>query len=190
MGICQSNCGNRQIINEIDPGLAPSVPTNIIESASKTICKIYLENQKFSITGFFLDIYKSLFLLTNYHFISQNIININPIIEIENYSGKKIEFKLNKNKRYIKLYENFDITVIQILNSDGIHKYFEALNCDYNYINNFPKVVNTDIKNIFSLHYPKITGNMEVSTGKITKIINYEFIHTLDSDTGSFGCPK
>ena len=189
MGICNSNCENRQIINEIDPGLAPSVLTNIIESASKTICKICLENQNFSITGFFLDIYESLFLITNYHFISQNILNINPIIEIENNSGKKIEFKINKNKRYIKLYENFDITVIQILNSDGINKYFEALNCDYNYINNFPKVVNADIKNIFSLHYPEITEKMKVSAGKITKIIDYKFIHTLDSEDGSFGCP-
>ena len=187
MGACNLDIDKRQIRYEIDPGLAPSVSISKIESTSKAICKIYLPS--LSTTGFFFEISKSLFLLTNYHFISQDIINTNSFIDIENLSGVKIELKINKDKRNIKFYEKFDITVFQILNSDGINKYFEPLNCDYNYINDIPQVVNSDIKNIFTLHYPNAGENMKVSAGKIKNIINYKFIHTLDSDIGSFGCP-
>ena len=159
----------------------------IIES-QKAVCKIFIKDTNEIATGFFADIYPSFkCLLTNYKIIPPNIIESNTIIEILNDSGVKEELKLNKNERYIKCFENYDITIIQIKKSDKINNYFSSLQFDLNY-RNIPDRIEQDIQYIFSLYYP-ISENISLLTGEIKKISNYEFIHTISTCYESLGCP-
>ena len=66
-------------------------------------------------------------IITNYHLISKDLINI--IINIELYN-KKIKIKLNN--RYYKFEQNLNITIIEIKDSDII-KDKDYLNYYLNY---------------------------------------------------------
>ena len=118
-------------------------------------------------------------LITNYHVINENIDNINIIL----YNNKKI--KINLKKRYYGFYQDLDITIVDIEDVNEIIKNIEFLDYDLNYIKGYNQYINIDL---FTLEYPK--NEIEVASGKIIKIINNnEFIHTIDTDYGSSGCP-
>ena len=172
------------IIKEVDTGQM-IIPIKTINKVRKSICKIYYEinNIPNTGTGFFILLNNNLkFLITNYHVISKELLNI--IINIEIYNNKKINIKLNN--RYYKFYDKMDITIIEIKESDNIIKDIDFLYYDLNYKIGYEQYLNIDI---FTLHYPK--GEESYSNGKIIEIIkeNNEFIHNIKTDYGSSGCP-
>ena len=61
--------------------------------------------------------------MTNYHIILENLINNN--IDIQLYNNKNINILLYN--RDIKFYNNLDLTIIEIKESDGIIKDFDFL---------------------------------------------------------------
>ena len=175
------------IINEVDTGQM-MIPIDTIIKVRKSICKIFYEinNIPYKGTGFFI-ILNNYFkcIITNYHVISKDLINI--IINIEIYNNKKIKIILNNN-RYYKFDENIDISIIEIKESDDIIIDIEFLYYDLNYKIGYEQYLNYDI---FTLQYPK--GKESYSSGKIIEIIKnnnkYEFMHNIKTDYGSSGCP-
>ena len=185
MGICADKGPNDE--KKIRDAIG-TINYDIINKTSKSICKLFNKETKEYATGFFMDIYPTFkCLLTNYKVITQNMIDSNSIIEISNDSGVKGEIKLNKNERYIKCFEKYDITIIQIKQLDKFNKYFDSLQPDMNY-KILPKQIIPDIKDIFSLHYQQ-PEKIATSVGKIIKISHFEFIHSLSTGNGSLGCP-
>ena len=186
MGCCESKPHPHPTPQVRNPQI-PSVSVEEVVNASKGICHIYIQykNQTIEGTGFFVEINPVLTcLLTNYHVISKEIVDVNSIIEIKNNSNNKIDLKLNKNERFIKFFKDDDITVIQIKNTDGINKYFKFLNYDLNYKDGFKKYKDASI---FVAHYP---GNeAENASGKIIEINGNEFTHEACTDAGSSGSP-
>ncbi len=180
MGCCEtSNKKNIQV----------NISWEQINKVSKGICKIIIKGTSMNATGFFLDIYPTMkCLLTNNHVISQDMVNANSIIEIENDSGEKIELKLNKNERYIKCFDKpIDITIIQIKNSDMIDKYFQFLLYDTNYKNGYS---NYEKQTIFALQH-RLGNQLQFGSGIILKNINVgcSFAHDINTDVGSSGSP-
>jgi len=182
MGICDTKPEDEKKIGD------RTVKFGIIMKVSKSVCRLYNKANNEYATGFFMDIYPSFkCLLTNYKVITQNMVDSNSVIKISNNSGVNEELKLNKNERYIKCLEIYDITIIQIKESDKINKYFDSLKPDFNF-KNIPTEITEDILNVFCLHYPK-SQKIEESSGKIIKISWYNFIHTVATEYGSLGCP-
>ena len=164
-----------------------SVSVEQIKKVSRAICKIVLKETKENSTGFFLNISPSFnCLLTNYHVISQDKVNSNCVIQIENDSGICIELKLDQKERFIKCFDKpIDITVIQIKNTDGIIKYFNFLQYDKNFTNENQNYQN---QRVFTLQH-RLGKNLQVANGKIIKITGSEFVHNMDTDVGSSGSP-
>ena len=147
MGICNSNneeqhgngpfgrSNGLSTIPEINAGGAPRVPLDIYIESSKGVCKLIIKELNQNATGFFLtDVSGNKFLVTNYHVISEKIVNSNMTIIIEIYNKEKYELKLNKNERYIKTYENpIDITIIQINDLKDLCSNIKFLSIDLNY---------------------------------------------------------
>ena len=184
MGCCESK---PHPITHINNPQLPSVSVEKVINASKGICHIYIQyiDKAIDGTGFFVEINPLLkCLLTNYHIISKEIVDVNSIIEIKNNSNNKIDLKLNKNERFIKFFPKDDITIIQIKNTDGINKYFNFLNYDLNYKDGFKTYKDAPI---FIPHYPE--NNVENVSGKISEINDNEFTHEACTHEGSSGSP-
>ena len=119
MGICDTT---KQIDEKNLNNGKRTVKYDFIMKASKSVCRLYNKANNEYATGFFMDIYPSFkCLLTNYKVITQNMVDSNSVIKISNNSGVNEELKLNKNERYIKCLEIYDITIIQIKASDKIY---------------------------------------------------------------------
>ena len=202
MGICIENKRNkiRSKEDEINNPNAGSVPVENIRISSECICKIVInieketsENNKGTIlaTGFFIDIYPSFkCLITNYHVISQEMVDSNTVIEIINDKGEKERLKLNKDERYIKCLDGLiDITVIQIKNTDRINKKFKSLEPDLNYQRGYQQYKNEDI---FILQHP-LGQPLKSASGKVKDIDDdgndFLFYHNIDTEGGSSGSP-
>mgnify|MGYP003571337675 CR=1 FL=1 len=159
--------------------------TEIILSQMKnSICKIYKCNG----TGFFCNIIFQNFdfkvLITNYHIIDEKYIEDNKIIKISlNDEKEKRDIELNKRKIYFN--NKYDITIIEIKNSDNINvnylkldeKIFED-NSEFYYEN----------KSIYLLHYPN-QDKASVSYGITKKIDNDNINHLCSTLPGSSGSP-
>ena len=159
--------------------------TEIILSQMKnSICKIYKCNG----TGFFCNIIFKNFdfkvLITNFHIIDKKYIKDNKIIKISlNDEKEKKDIKLDKRKIYFN--NKYDITIIEIKNSDNINadylkldeKIFED-NSEFYYEN----------KSIYLLHYPN-QDKASVSYGIIKKIDNVNIEHICSTLPGSSGSP-
>ena len=185
MGICNTT---KQIDEKNLNNGKGTVKYDFIMKASKSVCRLYNKDNNEYATGFFMDIYPSFkCLLTNYKVITQNMIDSNSVIKISNNSGVNEELKLNKNERYIKCLEIYDITIIQIKASDKIYKYFDSLKPDLNY-KNIPTAITEDILNVFCLHFPQGKDIVE-SVGTITKISRSNFTISITTGYGSLGCP-
>ena len=121
-------------------------------------------------------------MMTNYHVISENLINNN--IDIQLYNNKKLTIKLDN--RDIKFYNNLDITIIEIKESDEIIKDVDFLDYDLNYIKGYEQYIDIDI---LTLQYLREEGICAAS-GNIKDIFNkYEFKHNIDTEYGSSGSP-
>ena len=164
------------------------IPIEVTNKVLKSICKFTIKmnggNDYYNGTGFFMNINDSKkYVLTNYHIISEKIINEN--IEVQIYNNKIM--KLTLNNRYIKCFPvPKDITVIEIKETDEIYNDIELLDYDTNYTQKGYKIYkNADV---FSIEYPYGKGAVSAS-GRIKDIEDYEFEHTIPTDGGSSGCP-
>ena len=172
-------------IREKRAGDAVKIPVIDIIKTIKSICKIiYKENNvKFQGTGFFMLINGIKYLITNYHNITENLINQNVNIEI--YTKNIFTMKLDTNERHIQFYKKIDITIIEIKEYDDIIKDIDFLIYDRNYIDGYDQYKDMDI---FTLEYPR--DEIEVGSGKIKDILdNFEFKHNIDTEPGSSGSP-
>ena len=185
-----------EVVNEKNTNHAKKIPINIISQISKSICKILVPKEdggEEQGTGFFMyfmylemDKRKEC-LFTNYHVINQSIINSKKIIKIQIETGKQFQIELDSEKRFIKCYEEpIDISIIEINKSDNINKEIKFLYYDMNYLLGYEQYINHDI---FTIEYPLGKDNPEYASGKIIKIIDKIFEHSLDTDYGSSGCP-
>ena len=123
-------------------------------------------------------------MMTNYHEISENLINNN--IDILLYNKKNINIKLYN--RDIKFYNKLDITIIEIKESDEINKDIKYLDYDLNYTKGYEQYLNIDI---FTLQYLREKG-ICAANGNIKGIFNiYEFKHNINIEYGygSSGSP-
>ena len=135
------------------------------------------------------------FLLTNCHVLSLDYVNAKKSITI--YFGKKENeianvITLDQNQRFIKCFEDYDVTVIEIFENDFTIQEINYLNPDYNYINGFGYYIG---QNIYLAGYPSVKntiGERYISSGKIKEINKkevFKFYHTLDTRSGSSGSP-
>ena len=189
MGIC-GGCEGKKSDNNRTHQISndhPPVPIYLSNEINKSICKITIlthEGYKFG-TGFFMNVFGYGYLITNYHIISNEIINENIEIEIEIYNH--IKMKLDLKNRHIKFYPKYrDITIVEIKDTDIIYKYIKFLDYDKSFIN---KGYQTYLFNyIFTVEYP-FGGNAACTSGQIKKINCYEFEHNIATFNGSSGCP-
>ena len=169
----------------------------IVNQMQKNICKIKIGAEQG--TGFFCKIpfpdkNKMLkVLITNNHVINENILykkdeKISIYIEQE----KKIrELNLNNRIKYTKKKEEYDITIIEIKEEDGINNFLEL---DDIIINDIIKNENENVKYIdktfYIIQYPD--GDLSVSFGVILSISEdkkYKFNHKCCTKGGSSGSP-
>ena len=159
--------------------------------------RIKIKSQQKIFTGFFIKItlkkkeYK--FIFTCNHSIPQE--TIDSKIKISIYYGKKNEEKktkieLDTNKRFIKTYEDLDVTIIEIKKEDNIPEY-KYLFPDLNYKNGIKHYLNAEI---YTAGYPNVKihrGDKHYSAGIITKVDDngYIFEHNCNTKDGSSGCP-
>ena len=173
---------NIKIIKEEIYQIYKSIPLKIANKVNNSICKIIID-QTFG-TGFFMNISDSVkFLITNYHIINNEAINKN--IEIEIWNEKKM--KLNFNNRKYKFFgRDKDITLIELKVSDEIYKYIDFLDYDIKFINYGYKIYKDE--DVFTIEHP-IGSDSSCGSGKILKVENWEFEHTIPTEEGSSGCP-
>ena len=153
----------------------------------KSICKIKIKspyNYKVG-TGFLLKFHieEKLFfyLMTNFHFISEDIILSKKEIEIYyNFENEKRNIKLNQYERLIEWYKYLDITMIKILKVDNINEnYFLLPYLDYNNIKD---------KKIYIPQYQE-GSNIYNSESEILKINRYEITYNASIKNRALGSP-
>ena len=186
-----------KIIKQCINGDPSFVPDELIDILRESVVRIEVKNpQKFS-SGFFIKIslkmkeYK--FLLTCFHSISQNLIDSK--IKISIYYGKKNEeikkkIILDTNERFIKAYENFDVTVIEIKDEDGVSEN-RFLYPDLNYKMGLNHYLNAQV---YTAGYPNVKihkGDKHYSAGFIKNVHpnGCFFGHNCDTIEGSSGGP-
>ena len=169
----------------------------IISQMKKNICKIKIkENQG---TGFFCKIPfpdKNNMLkvvMTNNHVINEDILykdgeKLSIYIEEEKHFRK---LNLNNRIKYTKKKEEYDITIIEIKDEDGINNFLEI---DDKIINNVITNQNENDyfidKTFYIPQYPD--GELSVSYGIICSIYldkKYKFNHKCSTKGGSSGSP-
>ena len=164
------------------------IPTELTNKVLKSVCKIKIKKKGGKDydcgTGFFMNINNDSkkYLITNYHVISEKLINED--IEIEIHNHKTMNLKLNN--RYTKYFpEPKDISIIEIKKTDEIYDDIELL--DYDVVPNkgYNTYKNSDV---FSIEYPYGTNAVNAS-GQIKDIEDFEFEHTIPTDNGSSGSP-
>ena len=181
--------------DEVDTNHAASVSETSSNTLYDAIVRIEFNNKR--ATGFFIKFNvkgeQLFFLFTNYHVITQDIVDSKTIIDI--YYGiitneTKKSIKLDTNERFIKCFDKpKDVTSIQILESDNIPEK-KILFPDRNYLDGGYN--SYDKKNFILAGYPgENIGPLDryCSSGKITKVENFEFQHDLDTRRGSSGSP-
>ena len=175
------------------PKAIPFEALDILSPKAKTnICKIKC-NDGANGTGFFCNI------PYEYNIILKVLMTNNHVLNKEDLSiGKKIKFSINNDKIFYeieiderKIYtnENYDITIIEIKESDKLDK-IGFFDIDDRIFNENSNEIFGNMQ-IYLLHYPK--GNkMEYSVGLIKDIDqndNYTIRHLCDSSDGSSGGP-
>ena len=150
MGYCESALEKPIIrLNEVEThNPVNKVDKNLIK-VCPSVCKIIVQNQIG--TGFLIKLfknYKEIFcLLTNEHVVKSEYIESNQIMYLYYDCENKYNIiKLNKLERFIKFYEDMDVTIIVIIKSDRIDEHyflipnFDTIFVDQEiYIPQFPK---------------------------------------------------
>ena len=168
------------------------IPIRMTNKVLKSVCKIKTKKKGGKNyecgTGFFLNINNDSkkYLITNYHVISEKIMNED--IEIEIHNHKTMNLKLNN--RYTKYFpEPKDISIIEIKKTDEIYDDIELLDYELDYY--IVSDEGYDVyrgSDVFSIEYPYGTNSVSAS-GKIENIEDFEFEHTIPTDYGSSGSP-
>ena len=180
------------IRKEVDSGFGKAIPEDISDKLYNSIVNIKLKSG-LNATGFFMKIkikekeMKCLF--TCQHVISED--DINNKITINIYYGKKDnenyrQIKLDKNIRHMRVFNEEDVTLIEIIENDKIseNKYLDV---DLNYKHGYNKYKG---RNFCSAGYPKdYDGRRCISAGIIKETLDYKFSHTLFTNYGSSGSP-
>ena len=157
----------------------------------KSICKIQIESLSDTIlgTGFlfkFVIAQENFYcLVSNENILKKDIINNNYIIHFfYNYEVKSNNSKKNERKRYIKSFIDIglDITIIEILEEDNIPKDYFLWN---EVETNNDRLINSQI------FIPELIQETKIINlkGKIIKINNYEFTHSISTSHDSSGYP-
>ena len=157
----------------------------IKEKGNKFICDILFDILG---SGFFCQIpfYNNNInvLFTNNHVINKDLLSIGNKIRLI-YKQKYKEIEITENRLIFTDSRNYkiglDYTCIQIFKEDGLN------------IENIFKIDDSNISNyngikICVLHYPK-GDELELTTGYIQNLNNYEIFHSADTDNGSSGSP-
>ena len=191
MGICTTSNekgkknGNENIINYFKP-----LSENTFNMINKSLCKINTESNKDNSKGigFFINIKldKNIkCLVTNYPKITQNFIESKGIIIIHLEVNKLFAIELDPKKRFIKYLKNpYNITFIEILNSDLINNDIEFMDYDVDYIYDYQKYIN---KKIFILHHS--LNFKEINIGKIINLKDFRFKFSSKSNHINPGYP-
>ena len=151
MGFCESKSNqtkkqNSQIIPELNPGAAKSFPLKALNELSKSVCKIILKKLNHTATGFFLyDLDKNCFLTTNYHVISPESMEQNPIISIEIYDGKIFDLNMSSYQNNIQYLKPLDATLIRINNLTELCNSVKFLEIDLNYKKGYEIYLKKDV---------------------------------------------
>ena len=161
----------------------------IIEQMKNCVFKINLLNGTKG-TGFFCKIpYNNnilKLLITNNHIIDENILNRNEKILISINNNKDKEIILEDRKYYTN--KEYDITIIEIKEKDGINHYLEI---DEDIIKNKSNI--SYIKQtIYTIQYESDKKEASVSYGIIKGMEekhNYTFEHLCSTFNGSSGSP-
>lgn len=189
---------NNQIEDEVDTDHAPQIPSSAIEEIFNSIVriKINFKGKTWYGTAFLVQMTikneKYYFLVTNYHILGQD--EVNAKIEITIYYGNKNENEkcIKLNKRFIKCYNKpIDITIVEIVESDHIPE-DKYLIPDMNYKNGYDIYLKKKIYKLYLAGYPHVInseGEKHISSGYITEIKSFNFVHTLDTRKGSSGSP-
>jgi len=157
----------------------------ILSQMKNSICKIYKCNG----TGFFCNIIFQNFnfkaLITNYHLIDKKYIEENKIIKISLNDEKEKKDIKELNKRKIYFNDKYDITIIEIKNSDNINANY--LELDEKIFEDNSKFYYEN-KSIYILQYPN-QDKASVSYGIAKKIEKDEINHLSSTLPGSSGSP-
>ena len=112
--------------DEAYPGYARKIPINVICKYAKSICKLTVKDDILG-TGFFMclcDTYdnqrKRKCLITNYHVISQDLVDLKKNIKIQLENKKERTIILDSDKRFIKCFDKLDITIVEIIDTDDL----------------------------------------------------------------------
>ena len=176
----------------------PNLPDLIIDILRKSVVRIERSEEKIS-TGFFMkiDLNKKQhdFLLTCNHSIDQEDINSKLKINIfygKSNNEKQLNIELDKNKRFIKTYEELDVTIIEILSEDNIEsKRFLYPDLNYKNEQKYNQYLNNEV---YLAGFPSVQvnkGQRHISSGLIKKIEESEnsFEHSCNTKNGSSGSP-
>ena len=163
----------------------------------ESMCKIKFERmenneiKKGIGSGFFCEIINDDFpikycLFTNNHVLNEKNLETNNIIHFEYYKDSKNiekEIIINENRK-VYTDKKLDYTCIEILNSDGIKKFFKIDPLLFKY-DNIDFLKGNDI---FILQYPN-GDDLSFSDGKIIEIKDNCILHTASTEGGSSGSP-
>jgi len=178
------------IHKEVATGYLDYIPESISDKLYNSIVKIVLYHVE--ATGFFmkfkLNNKEMKCLFTCFNVISDN--DINNEITIDIYFGKKGKehhrtIELENNMRFMKAYEEEDVTLIEIIDNDRISE-IKYLTPDFDYENCYQNYL---YKNFFLAGYPQNHFERSISSGIIIEINNYHFYYELDTRDGSSGSP-
>ena len=127
-------------------------------------------------------------LIKNNHVLDDNHIRLNKYIQFQLGDSENIHKILIDNKRKTYTNKNFDTTIIEILENDGLDKESFLETQPFNMNENIEKTLKN--KKTYIIHYP-LGGKSEISFGSILSINkkDNDFKHNNPTDTGSSGCP-
>ena len=166
-----------------------------MEQMKKCVCKIKLKD--FQGTGFFCkipfpDINKRLpVIITNNHIINEELLNTKGskiIIDIKEEDSLK---EICLDNRITFTNREYDITLIEIKETDNINNYLELDDIIIDDIlnNNNKNMVYID-NEVYIIGYPE--GKLSISSGQVNDIFEdkkYIFLHQCRTKAGSAGSP-
>ena len=159
----------------------------ILEQLINCVCKIKVKGAIG--TGFFCKIPLGNneiipCLLTNHHVIDKQYYDQNKEINLLINDDKDIK-SIDTNKKRITFFnEKYDISIIQLQESDNIQNFLEL---DENLFIDKENVYYVN-KSVYVLQYPK-GKNAMVSYGLLNHFNNFDINHTCSTDDGSSGSP-
>ena len=182
---------NEAIFNKYPKAATIEITTNILEQMKLSICKIFKNHGKEKGTGFFCFINMNNKIIkafiTNHHIIDDNYLNTNKTIKLSLNDDKILKIiNIDDNDRKIYLNKKYDITIIEIIQSDKMDDVI-YLTIDENLFKENSEVF-YEGKTIYNISYPN--GNKScVSYGILNQINEYNICHLCNTDKGSSGSP-